>query len=239
MQRSDFEEKGLTPETLQKALATRARWLSIQESSVQDRSYSVLRTRQFLDHLHILSLFECEHMLDRPKLIDQLCHHQIIEGNTLEGRKPVQDRAIVNGLFYCSLDDPIRDTYYALAILSQLDGLDQINREACIKGILRLHRGKGLFGSYRKQDKLHIPGDTYDTCYAFESLRLLNALDRIKDLDKWVFRPGSTQITPTLRWQQIEAWLLTEAVQTYGKDRKSNPSLKAPTLLKPGYLADH
>jgi len=43
--------------------------------------------------------------------------------------------------------DPIRDTYHALVVLDGFGALDRIERDACIRGILRFHHGKGLFGA--------------------------------------------------------------------------------------------
>ncbi|MBN1972844.1 MAG: sigma-70 family RNA polymerase sigma factor [Sedimentisphaerales bacterium] len=243
---SDLAEYGLTANTVRNCLTrvspeTYTAWTSINEIPVDNRDYMVLHVEQLAYHLQLFQLFECLDMVDPAPIIAQLRAHQVIAGNSLEGRMPVPDRKLVHGLFHCIGSEPIRDTYYALVILSMINGLDHIDRDACIQGILRFHHGKGLFGSFKKNDGLFFLGDTHDTFYAYESLRLLNALDQVKDLEKWVFRPLPSprrliqDPANEIDWPQIEAWVLTQrlkqSIADYHRDRKLvHPLLRQASL---------
>ncbi len=80
-------------------------------------------------------------------------------------------------------------------------------------------------------------GNTHDTFYAYESLRLLDGLGQVKDLHKWVFRPDRTsrasaqQATRKITWSEIEAWMLTQRLTEFIADRRQNPQIEAPSLL--------
>ena len=94
---------------------------------------------------------------------------------------------------------------------------------------------KGLFGSFKKNDGLYFRGDTHDTFYAYESLRLLNALDQVKDLRKWVFRPlPSSRLIQLaaheITWPQIEAWVLTQRLKQSIADHRRDRKLVRPSL---------
>ena len=192
---------------------------TLGELSVHQRDYTVLEVDQLGIYLTLLDTLGCLDLVSASPIINQLRTHQVVTGNSLAGRKPLPDRTLVHGLFHCMHTNPLRDTYDALRVLSKLDGLDQIDREACIQGILRFHHGKGLFGSVKKNDGLFFMGETHDTLYAYESLRLLTALDQIKDLHKWVFRPRHTskasagKPTRQITWEEIEAWVLTQRLE--------------------------
>jgi RNA polymerase sigma-70 factor (ECF subfamily) len=126
----------------------------------------------------------------------------------------------VHGLFQSRFGDFLRDTRDILYLLKAAHALDQIDREACIAGILRLHRGKGLFapdplpnGAGVNLVRCNAP----NTWFAYESLRMLGALDRVPDLAQWKFRthPGDfetiqspTGATQVLIWPSLEAWCL-------------------------------
>lgn len=114
----------------------------------------------------------------------------------------------------------MRDTFDALVILDGAGALDRIDREACIRGILRFHRGKGLFVPHSRDPTCLVRGDARDTWVAFASLRILGALDRVPDLRQWEFRSpfGSGEVRypdgrMLLPWETIEAWCLREKLR--------------------------
>jgi RNA polymerase sigma-70 factor (ECF subfamily) len=237
---SYLAELGLTANTVRNCLTsvspgTYTAWTRIAEIPVHNRDYTVLHVEQLVSRLQLFQLFECIDLVDSTPIIAQLRGHQVIAGNSLKGRRPLTDRKLVHGLFHCTSSTPLRDTYHSLVILSLVHGLDHIDRNACIKGILRFHHGKGLFGSFRKNDGLYFRGNTHDTFYAYESLRLLNALDQVKDLEKWVFRPlPSSRLIQhavhEITWPQIEAWVLTQRLRQSAADHRRNRKLARPSL---------
>jgi hypothetical protein len=128
----------------------------------------------------------------------------------------------------------LQDTYYALATLDILGALDKIDREQCVRGILRLHRGAGYFTSPDSGgfNEYHVDGSARDTLAAFESLRLLGALARVCDLDCWCFRPLRQNVAPgDLTWQDVEAWVCTKRLQAMLAARKQNPKTPFRSLL--------
>ncbi len=141
-------------------------------------------------------------------------------------RCPTVPLATVHGLFQSRYGDFLRDTWDILYLLEAAQALDQINREACIAGILRLHRGKGLFAPDPLPNGAGVTlvrGDAPNTWFAHESLRILGALDRVPDLAQWQFRssPGDFETiqTPTgasqvLTWPSLEAWCLQRSFTT-------------------------
>ena len=147
----------------------------------------------------------------------------------------------MRGLFYTPGWPALQDTYYDLAALEILGGLDKIDREACIKRILKLHHGKGYFTSpgFGGENEYHIDGSTRDTIAAFESLRILGALDRVKDLDKWQFRvadynsskPDANGVR-VLTWDEIEAWVCQQRLGKILLEHKEHPSAPIHSLLE-------
>jgi hypothetical protein len=124
-----------------------------------------------------------------------------------------------------------------------LGSLDRMDREACIQGILRRHQGRGYFtspldsGNY---NEYHIDGSTRDTIAAFETLRLLGALDRVNDLDQWQFRVASYRSSKpdahgvrNLTWDEVEAWVCQQRLAKILRERKENPSAPVHSLLEP------
>ena len=126
-------------------------------------------------------------------------------------------------------------TCCSLAALEVLGGLDRIDREQCIQGILRLHLGKGYFvspesGSY---NEYHVDGSARDTIAAFESLRILGALDRVKDLDQWQFRPQRRGVAAgDLTWNDVEAWTCQQRLAKILAEHRANPKLPFHSLLE-------
>ena len=108
--------------------------------------------------------------------------------------------------------------------------------------ILKLHRGKGFFAPPDTDEKwrVQINGDARDTIAAFESLRILGALDRVKDLDKWQFRVASYRASKSdangvriLTWDEIEAWVCQQRLGKILRERKENPAAPVRSLLEP------
>ena len=161
-------------------------------SWVKSERFPVERMSDFtLNQLRWLRDVNCLDLVDREKLIQQIAAVQVLSATPAPGQPPIHDWRDVRGLFFTPNWPALQDTYFSLAALEILGGLDKIDREQCIRGILRRHRSKGYFtspdsGGY---NEYNIDGDARDTFAAFESLRILGALDRVKDLDKWLFRP--------------------------------------------------
>jgi hypothetical protein len=155
------------------------------------------------------------------------------------GRRPLRDVKPLHGLFFTGSSDPIRDTYDSLVVLEKLGRLNQVDREACIAGILRFHSGDGLIVWPNKDPHLIFFGDARDTFAAFESLRILGALDRVKDLDKWKFRPFMATRTPAdggrriANWFEIEAWVCQQRLEKILREHKAHPSTPYRSLLEP------
>jgi RNA polymerase sigma factor (sigma-70 family) len=211
-------------------------------SWVDNQGWDVDRINDFtLAQLRWLRDVNSLDLVEHEKLIAQIASVQTLSG-TPPGQPPIHDWRDVRGLFFTPCFPALQDTYYSLAALEILGGLDKIDREACIKGILKRHAGKGYFtspdsGSYKEY---HIDGSTRDTIAAFESLRILGALDRVKDLDQWQFRVASYRVSKpdangvrTLTWDEIEAWVCQQRLGKILRERKENPTAPVHSLLEP------
>lgn len=227
----------LKPNDWQFRMPKRKAW-----SWVDNQGWDVERMGDFtLNQLRWLRGVNCLDLVDREKLIQQIASVQTLSGNP-PGNPPIHDWRNVRGLFFTPGWPALHDTYFALSALEILEGLDKIDREACTRGILKHHSGKGHFtspspGGY---NEYKIAGDGRDTFCAFESLRILGALDRVKDLEKWQFRVKSNRAskpdangvrTPT--WEEIEAWVCQERLARIIRERKENPNGPTRSLLEP------
>ncbi len=212
-------------------------------SWVKSERFNVMRIRSDgLAQLRLLRAVNCLDLIDRERLIQQIASVQVLSGRP-PSKPPIHDWRDVRGLFFTPCWPVLQDTYFSLAALEILGGLDRIDRETCIRGILRRHRGKGYFtspdsGGY---NEYHIDGSARDTIAAFESLRILGALDRVKDLDKWQFRVASNRSshsaanglrTPT--WDEVEAWVCQRRLETILRQKKEKPQIPIGSLLQPG-----
>ena len=195
-----------------------------------------------LGQLRLLRDVNCLNLVGRERIVQQLCSLQVLSGAASAGRPPLRNWRDVRGLFYTPGWPVLQDTYCDLAALEILGGLDKIDREGCIKMILKLHRGTGYFKPSDMDEKrrLNIKGDARDTIAAFESLRILGALDRVKDLDKWQFRVDSDAVTKldangvrVLTWDEIEAWVCQQRLEKILREHKANPSAHYRSLLEP------
>jgi prenyltransferase beta subunit len=174
-------------------------------------------------------------LVDREKLTAQIVSVQTLSGLPPSG-VPIHDWQDVRGLFFTPCYPALQDTYFSLAALEILGGLDRIDREQCIRGILRVHLGKGYFVSPASGgfNEYHIEGDARDTFAAFESLRILGALDRVKDFDQWQFRPQRRGVPKGhLSWQDVEAWVCQQRLENILQQRKGHPAAPVPSLLQP------
>ena len=204
------------------------------------------KTKWEVERVNILSLnrlrwlrnINCLDLIDREKLIRQIVAVQVLSATPAPGQPSIHDWRDVRGLFFTPCWPALQDTYFALSALEILGGLDRIDREQCIRGILRVHHGKGFFespdsGSF---NEYHITGDARDTFAAFESLRILGALDRVKDLDRWQFRTRpirDASLKAQLTWAEVEAWVCQQRLPQILRERKENAAQPAHSLLEP------
>ena len=215
---------------------------------IHGESWSWVKSQRFkVERIHDLSLNQlrwlhdvnCLDLVDREKLIQQIASVQTLSG-TPPGQPPIHDWRDVRGLFFTPCWPALQDTYFSLAALEIFGGLDKIDREACIAGILKQHRGKGFFTSpdSSSYNEYHIRGDARDTFCAFESLRILSALDRVKDLERWQFRPDHGwspwgNNPKGMSWNDIEAWVCRQRFERFLRERKENPHAPSRSLLEP------
>jgi RNA polymerase sigma-70 factor (ECF subfamily) len=223
----DLARLRITPETLRTGLAAlpesdRQQFFELKEMpfGVNGERFSCLwigdlaRRAQFLQRMNCLD----------PALLQQaaqaLVTSQILPRNALTNRWGKEFHGTLAGLFATGRVRIFSETRDALTLLSAAGALNQIDREACIQALLRLHQGKGLFAS-RSRSKPTGPtlcGDSEDTYATFESLRLLGALDRVQDLRDWEFRPYFADPYPprkpgfrALAHEHLEAFCVREA----------------------------
>jgi hypothetical protein len=239
---SDLAQCGITKDSVRRYLEELPagefdQLTQLQEIGVRARDYTALRVYDLSATLRTLALFDCLDLVDAPPIIARLRAHQVLAGHSLEGRMPLADCRAVHGLFHC-MNEPLRDTYHALTVLSLLRGLDQIDQAACRAGLLRLHRGKGYFRLENNRNPgLVIFGDARDTAYAFESFRILNALDRVKDLVKWVFVSPVFKPEPLseglrlVNFLEMEAWLYQQRLQAFLTNHRQDPGRPIPSLF--------
>lgn len=242
---------GLTQADLRGELPAASRqqlkmWFEPRESRVQNHDgqaldYQVLLTEELAYRVLVLKRLDCLNAVDGAATTELLLKQQVRSGQTPTGRRVLPYPALLNGLFVTLGSDPIQDTYQALVVLDAFGALERVDREACVRGILRFHHGRGLFGSVRQGDGFVIFGDSRDTFWAFESLRLLGALDRVTDLSQWQFRaqfhfrdtnhPADT--SNLLSWPEIEAWVCQQRLERIICQRKENPGASIRSLLEP------
>ena len=239
----DWDDTGLKPQDAtvyfhqlstnewQVRLECRAAW-----SKVKNEPIPVERMGDFtLNQLRWLRVVGCLDLVDRNYLIRQIAAVQVVSAATASSRSSSYDWRDARGLFFTPPWPALLDTYYSLAALELLGGLDKIDREQCIRGILRRHRSKGYFtspdsGGY---NEYRIEGDARDTFAAFESLRILGALDRVKDLNRWQFRPQRRGVAKgQLAWNDVEAWVCQQRLEKILRARKANPQAPVRSLLE-------
>jgi hypothetical protein len=245
----DARDCGYTTEEIRRSLQPTTRWrqtawfeLTVTGAINRDRTpadYTVLEVSSFTRRMQCLQRLGCLDVVDGAKAVDALVQHQMLSTNSPPGRRKVPFPEQWHGLFLTYGYNPIIETYEAVAALELFHALDRIDKEACVQGILRFHHGKGLFRPIKSGDDAAIFGDERETFCAFESLRMLGALDRVKDLRKWKFRPLGTsksEATGKLRavtWAEIEAWMLQQRLDRDLAEREKNPASPWRSLLEP------
>jgi hypothetical protein len=181
----------------------------------------------------------CLDLVDGHATVETLLRQQVLSATLPAGRPQDFDPKLLHGTFLNFGYDPIHDTWQALVILDAFGALDRVDREACINGILRFHHGKGLFGPVGEHNPIGFFNETRHTFWAFESLRMLNALDRVKDLNRWQFRsewtstPDKNGALPKVKWSEIEAWTCQQRLEKILRERKENPQSPVRSLLDP------
>ena len=192
----------------------------------------------FTHRMQCLQRLDCLGVVDGRKAVDILAQHQMLSTNTPPGRRKISSPGQWHGLFLTSGENPITETYNALKALELFGALGCVDREACAHGILRFHHGKGLFLPVKGNDDVVLFGDARETFCAFESLRILGALDLVEDLNKWQFRPFFASAktageSRSVTWSEIEAWILQQRLERYLGERKVNPHAVPRSLLDP------
>ncbi|HEY1172306.1 MAG TPA: sigma-70 family RNA polymerase sigma factor [Verrucomicrobiae bacterium] len=235
---ADFQ---VTPEQmaeyLHKDRHASARWmLSKRLVRIDDAEYTIeiLESWQ-MARLRFLRQVNSLDLLEREKLIRQLASWQVTSAAAYADRPPLPNWRQARGLFATVNSPVLADTYNVVAALELLGGLDRIDREACIQGVLRLHRGEGFFFGRPMQGerKLSIRGDARDTFCAFEVLRILDGLNRIDDLADWKFRVRSNRQPDEVPGDEIEAWLCQQRLQRVIREQKENPQAPVRSLSEP------
>lgn len=196
-------------------------------SWVRQENYDVERMQLGgVIQLRLLQMANCLDLVNRPKLIEQIASTQDLSATPPPGQPVLHHWRNMRGLFFTPCFPALQDTYCALAALQILGGLDKIDREACIQGILAHHQGKGYFTSPDSGgfNEYHIDGSARDTIAAFESLRILGALDRVKDLRKWTFRVRhDSNLAPgQLSWEEVEAWVAQQRLARILREGKGS-----------------
>ncbi len=223
------------PESWTSLLTRRQAWSWVQQERFEVRRIGL----DGLSQLRLLQRLGCLDLIHRAQLIEQIAATQVSSPNLPDQPRRRHWRAM-RGLFFTPCFPALQDTYFAIAALEILGGLDQIDHDACIRGILRHHRGRGFFtspdsGGY---NEYHIDGSARDTIAALESLRILGGLDRVHDLDRWEFRIRSTSRPPPnaqgvrpLTWDEVEAWVARTRLQQILRERQ--PGKPLPSLVSP------
>jgi RNA polymerase sigma-70 factor (ECF subfamily) len=210
----------------------RARLLTPEVVRVTHADHSILRLEPLRWKIAALRKLDLLDVFDTAPLVKLLKAHQILSHQPMpEGRDPLLDQDLWNGLIATAGLEPITETYLALAILQDLNAVQFLDRMACAHGLLRLHLGEGFLDAQhlshqpftrklsgdRPKTSPYVPGTAPTTYAARESLRILDALDRIPDLAAWKFRiptrPAAQPPNPSpwnTAWDEVEAVLLRE-----------------------------
>jgi hypothetical protein len=208
-------------------------------TTLEGKETDILRAGFFtLAPLKVLKDLDCLDLVDREELIAE-----IVPAQVLSSRHPHSPRRahwrVGRGLFYTPGWPAVQDTYFALQALEILGGLDRIDREACVKAILGRHKGRGRFASPEPggYNEFRIDAGARDTIAAYECLRILGALDRVKDLDQWEFRSpkrrAGAESAQAVIWEDVEAWVCQQRLQRILESKKQNPREPYGSLIVP------
>lgn len=206
-------------------------------TTLEGKETDILRAGFFtLAPLKILKDLDCLDLLNREELIAEIVPAQVPSSRHPQSPRRANWRA-GRGLFHTLGWPALQDTYFALQALEILGGLDRIDREACVKAILRRHKGRGRFTSPEPggYNEFRIDAGARDTIAAYECLRILGALDRVKDLDQWEFRSpkrraGAEPAQPVI-WEDVEAWVCQRRLQRILESKKRDPQEPYGSLI--------
>lgn len=168
--------------------ATRRSLLMPEEIRVQGEQYRVLVVRDVIVRLRWLRRLGVLQEMDLSPMVEMILAHQMRGHQGPPGRWPVPESAALDGLFVFMIADPIRDTRDALHLLELAGALHTLDHAPVVEGILRMHRGRGLFAPTETIPGFQVSGEAVHTYAAWESLGLLGALDQVPDLERWEFR---------------------------------------------------
>jgi hypothetical protein len=237
------EQLGLSEKIIRQTIASasteqKERWFELKPAREYE-GFTELPTDNLAPRMQFLDKLGCLDAMEDKSVAETLLQNQVLTDQSPPGRRPMRDAKPLHGLFFQGCVDPIRDTYESLVVLEKLGRLNQVDREACIAGILRFCSSEGRF-VWPGNDPIRLfVGDARDTFAAFESLRILGALDRVKDLDKWKFRPSMVSRMPAdggkriANWFEIEAWVCQQRLEKILREHRAHPSAPYRSLLEP------
>ena len=154
--------------------------------------------------LACLEAFGCLDFVDADAMAKDIVANQISRDRKwFTGTKEVNAEKAA-GLFHFGKCD-LRATRGALWSLQILEKLDMVDKEACLEGILRFHKGKGRFKADYRSNGIYIHGNENDTFNALESLAILDGLERIGDFHRWRFKPetSSRKKDGKMQWRVV------------------------------------
>lgn len=199
LNQEELAASGFDAVTLRSALtslrpAARARLAALEETPFRDLPYRAIDTTLPSLRARFLRGMGVHDVLDFQPAVEVLLRRQIHLGPQPAEAWPLPDPALLQGLFNLRSGSYLIETAEALGFLEAVGALDRIDRQTCLRSILGLHQGRGLFvapvsekvGPYGDR----IRGEAPHTWAAFECLRILHALDRVPDLARWEFRPA-------------------------------------------------
>ena len=221
----------------QKLLTKRETWSWVTE----ERTNATRITEFGLAQLRWLRGLNALDLVDRENLIREIASVQALSGDVAPGQPVLHSWRNVRGLFHTPNWPTLQDTYFSVAALEILGGLDRLDREACIRGILKHHKGGGFFASPSPggYNEYKISGAAPDTFCAFETLRILGALDRVKDLAQWQFRTRKASakagegVTPMPTWAEVEAFVCQQRLARFLRARAEDPLSLGRSLFEP------
>ena len=162
--------------------------------------------------LACLRIFGCLDLVDTQRVASEIAAKQITPNWVVPKDHVPIEPAAGAGLFDFNLCD-LRSTHAALWALQTLGKLELVDREACVNAILRYHEGEGRFPVTASKRGVYFTGNDTDGYFALESLAILGALDRVKDLDAWKFQPTMSMEKPPkgkshgiVTWWTVQSW---------------------------------
>ena len=144
----NMKQLGLSEEIIRQTIANASTeqkqdWFELRHVHAY-KGFTELPTEDLAPLVQCLDKLGCLDAIENRSVTEILLKSQILTDQMPPGRRPLNDVKTLHGLFFTESLDPIRDTYDSLVILQKLGRLNQVDREACIAGILRFHAGGGL-----------------------------------------------------------------------------------------------